>query len=235
MVQYSGPRLAGAPCPLAPQTCYSSIFAQRLCCPELGRSHLQVSSLQECFDTCCFLRGDLSPVWYCGCLLHCSVLNSYWRAARRPLVFLKLDIPPRHGQKATSSGVDFFQKQLPPPKACQNLFHAPGRHFSLLGISVLLSITPAASAKSDIIYPINKKFSSWDRLLLIACISDAHNCGSLLLPSIYSWRNKGRGFSSVHPEKNPSPAVSTRSSSLLCWVLHAPHHDNAMISPGSHF
>lgn len=141
MVQDSGTRLAGVPCPLATQTRWSSIFAQRLCCPELGRSCLQLSRLQECFDTRCFLRED--PIWYYGCLLHCSVLNWCWRAARRPLVLLKLDIPPRHGQKATCSGVDFFQKQLPPPKACQNLFHAPGRHFSLLGISVLLSITPA--------------------------------------------------------------------------------------------
>lgn len=154
------------------------------CCPELGRSCLQVSRLQECLGTCCFLRGDHSPVWYYGCLLHCCLLNCYWRAARRSLVFLKLDIPPRHGQKATSSGVYFFQKQLPLPKTCQKLFHAPGRHFSLLGLSILLYITPATSAKSGITYPFNKKFSSWDRLLLIACISDvsaAHNCGSLLV------------------------------------------------------
>lgn len=167
------------------QTCYSSIFTQRWCCPELGRSCLQVSRLQECFGTWCFLRGDPSPALYYGCLLHCSVLNWYWRAARRPLVFLKLDIPPRHGQKATSSGVGFFQKQLPPPKACQNLFHAPGRHFSLLGISILLSITPGASAKSDITYSFQQEIQFLRQAsaycLHLWCLS----CSQLWQPSCY--------------------------------------------------
>lgn len=72
-------------------------------------------------------------------------------------------------------------------------------------------------------------------LLLIACISDvsaAHNYGSLLVPSIYSWRNKGRGFSSVSIQRK---AHLFLFRSLFCWVPWLSHLENVMISPGSQF
>lgn len=69
------------------QTCYSSIFAKRRGCPELGRSCLWALVQQESFSPCLFSegRGDPTHIWHKGCLPSCSSLNWCWRAARKPL------------------------------------------------------------------------------------------------------------------------------------------------------
>lgn len=65
---------------------------------------------------------------------------------------------------------------------------SPHPHFGLFGgtVSILLSITPAASAKANQAHPSNKKFHPQDRFALSACISDAsaaQNYGSPFSPS----------------------------------------------------
>lgn len=126
MVQYSGTKLAGAPhpklarapCPLptARPVRAASLptdwLAQRwegLACKRMGCGG---ASARTVF----WGRGDPTHVWHKGWLPSCYFLNWYWRAARRPLVFLKLDIPPRPGRRPPVLE-GFFQEQLPAPKA----------------------------------------------------------------------------------------------------------------------
>lgn len=180
------------------QTCYSSIFVKITGCPDLGRSCLHASGLRECFSTRLFSeeRGDPTPIWHKDCLPSCSFLNWYWRAARRPLVFVKLDFPPRPGKRPpvlerASCKSSFLHSKH--KDSYKNLFCAPFPAPPPPAISACSEVQLASYCPSLLqlqpslikLIPSTRNSVPERGFMLSAYISDvsaAHNYGSLLFP-----------------------------------------------------
>lgn len=157
------PEVARAPCPVPTATPVKAAFLLKDCVAQ-SWAH-PACKCQGCGSASAHAvfwgKGRLSLPLAQGVCPKLLFLSWYWRAARRPLAFLMLDIPPRCGEGHQSwrglllRAASCTQSRRTP---VQTYSVPPSSLFSLLGdaVSILLSITAAASAKCDIAYPFSK-------------------------------------------------------------------------------